>query len=634
MSRATTLCSVFVLAALAGLPTLARGQGQAAPSSQSPEARRPIDFNLPHTRQQAEVERVRRTAARDAVRRVTRLTRDVDRIDDPPSRVRVRAHIAGALWARDSATARALLVQAFDEIKLCATGVPRARRVSPDQDELLLEVLRIAQEHDALFAHHLVALAVDPSNMEFVSRERSTYESRRSIALVQNAYALIATDPALAEQTARESLRGGITSNFSGVIERLTTVDPKLAGNLLDAAIARIGTEDVAPPEIYDLAMFLVRDSLDPKRFGEKSPDAPRADKTVAQRFLDAAAAATERFVTTYESRSAKTPGSSVPFDSAAFGGDAPDVEEIAGSFFSMMTDLLPAYEQYDVERLSAARALVERAGRLTDTVSREHMYVFYGNGDTPESLAAEAEASTDSRSRSELFDLAVQLAMSQHDYDKARSIVQRVGESAKRKRLEQDIVVDLIFQAEQAGRYDEVRMLLVQLPHEELRATMAGHVLVQAMQQGRCPEVALIEQETVTLLESGRDVSPALAAETLLQLARCHTNRETDRAFDLAAAGVVAANSAARNPVDVDAYVRTGRQPPFDSLSWIGVGLNVFEGLARADYFRALRLAKSIVDPALSIEAQLVVVRAALPPVMAPVRPISHREKVIASGQ
>jgi hypothetical protein len=65
---------------------------------------------------------------------------------------------------------------------------------------------------------------------------------------------------------------------------------------------------------------------------------------------------------------------------------------------------------------------------------------------------------------------------------------------------------------------------------------------------------------------------------------------------------------------LDAAARRRFGRLvTPVDLLSLFGSGMSAFESLAGTDYFRSLQLAKSFNDRALTIVAQLAVVRTAL---------------------
>lgn len=608
MGRARRCCAHVIFAAIALTPFAANAQ---RPETEPVRERSRWYVTPSPDRPQSERDRLRRLAARDAARRLPRLLGEIERIDDVTSRVRLRAHFAAAFWDRDATTSRALITKAFDETKHCTATAPSAGEINPGRSVLRREVLRIASDHDAALAARLLA-GVSESGTGTDARIRASYESPRSIALVENALDLVRTSPANAERAARESLQGGITSNLPDVIKSLGAADAELGGRLRDAAIDRIATNHVFPLEIYTLGAFLVGDALDPKRFGE--PDGSHTcDPETARRFLQAAISATDRFVTQLEQASDDTDKLPAPFDSASFEGDeVPSVEEISGSFFSAMTDLLPAYDFYDRAGSASARALVDRLGRFMDPVERKHMYVFYDNGDTPASLVAEADASADAKSRNELLELAIELALGEHDFETARPLVERLDDLAKREWYMRSFVVDPILEAERAGRYEDVRSLLARVPSANTRASIAGHVIIMALQRGGRTDVAALEHDTIAALGPDGGVSPALAAELLLRIARFHTSlKDLETGFTLVTAAVDAANRAA--PIDVDAYRSIGRQRPFDSMTCIGGNLDAFEYLASADYPRALRLARMFAEPALRLEAHLAVVRAAL---------------------
>lgn len=85
-------------------------------------------------------------------------------------------------------------------------------------------------------------------------------------------------------------------------------------------------------------------------------------------------------------------------------------------------------------------------------------------------------------------------------------------------------------------------------------------------------------------------------------------------RGFKALKAAIDLINGSAAMAVDPKAQSRyTGEVHPTDSISLFCADLRVFEVLSRADYFQTLKLTQAFNDKALSLAAELAVIREGL---------------------
>src|SRR5262249_48840158 len=283
-------------------------------------------------------------------------------------------------------------------------------------------------------------------------------------------------------------------------------------------------------------------------------------------------------------------------------------------SFFSALTELLPAFEQHHPTRLLSARALIDRLGDWMDPIERAHMFVFYDNGDTPESLVAEAEASTGVKSKDKLYYLAASLADLKGDSDKALSIASRIGDPELRGNTIDGIWDIQIFKAIAQKRYAEAQQLVSKIMKPEGRIMRMLMIATRASESGHKTQAIPLLDETTTLLLQTYPAPSLEQAEMLMEIAQVYIKADLGRGRTAMKNAIDAINAAAGKPVDAATRRRFGRPvTPVDPLSLFGSDMRAFESLARTDYFQSLRLANSFNDRSLTIVAQLAVVRTAL---------------------
>jgi hypothetical protein len=429
--------------------------------------------------------------------------------------------------------------------------------------------------------------------------------------LGQVAISLVPEDPVGAARLGHQSLVNGIVFSLPELLSRLEKKEAELAERLLEAALVRIETEEVNALELLELARYLVGEEASPSPNNEHETDKSNQDVNSAAvvRFLNAVLTATERFVATIKPGNRDYATLQGPFSEHA------SVEERAASFFSALTKLLRPFERYHRSRLDEARTITEGLKRWMDPISRDHMFVFYDNGDTPESLIAEAEITRDAKSRDDLYNLAASLADQKGDYRKALSIASRIASVEDRLEVIEGVWSGQIGRAINAGQYEEALLLVREISRPERQVMQLVNIARQAAQTSHRPRASKALDGAINLLSTIRPLPTPESARELLEIARVYASVDASRGFNLMKTAIDQINLVEMMPRDADTHRRFARPVgPTDALTLFGSDSRWFESLARADYFKAIRLAARFNNQALSIAAQLAVVSKMLP--------------------
>jgi hypothetical protein len=544
---------------------------------------------------------------RDAVKRLGLLANRCKEIADPASRTRVQARIADALWPRDEALARRLFAQAYDDALMIPNPADGEASDNLSCGQVRSEILRSLSQHDPILAAQMVARDKADTVCSFGPRERNTYEDGRSVMLVHVACSILTKDPKVAARLARASLTGGIVSQFPGMCTRLKEMNSGLGNELIDAAIEHIQLGDINALELVSMGREILGE---PDMKGGKATlnNDKKVEAELATRLLSASLIAIARFVDRLE---ANQPAPGV--EPGVF-SPAASSEEIAASFYAALTELLPAFDRYDSQEAAAARLLLERLATRMDPVERNHMEVFYDNGDTPESLVAEAESHKDEKTKNELYELAAQLADGKESFDHVLEIVQRITDAERRADLHDGLLRNQIFRLLDEKRVDEARQLIDQIIRPELRVGVFITMAQRSAGSGNAAEALSLLDEATNLLLTIRDGQLPAQAKLFMDIARIFAAIDSSRGFKTLKAAIDLINASSAMPVDSKAQSRyTGEVHPTDSISLFCTDLRVFEVLSRADYFQTLKLTQAFNDKALSLAAELAVIREGL---------------------
>ncbi len=544
---------------------------------------------------------------RDAVQRWSLLTNRSKEIADPAARVRVQARVADALWQRDEVQARRLFTKAYDDAITIHDPGSSEPYSNLSCGHIRSEILNSLSQRDPRFAADLVARGKADTGCSFGPRERNTSEDGRSVMLAQVAVSILTKDPIEAARLGRESLSGGIVSQFPELCRNLKEVNSSLGDELMDAAIEHIRLKEINGLELVEMGREI---------FGEPSMKGGKAtlnkekkvDAALATRLLNASLIAIARMVDRLEANQLTSAGEFSAFSPVA------STEEIAASVYAALTEILPAFDRYDEEEAAAARALLERLAARMNVVERNHMYVFYDNGDTPEGLMAEGEATKDEKIKNELYELAAILADGKESFDGVMEIVQRIPDADKRTDMHDSVLRNQIFKFLDEKKAGEARQFMRQLIKPEMQVDVLTTMARRSAGSGDAADALQLLDEATDLLLGIRDGPRLMHAKMLMDIARIVAKMDAERGFKAVKMVINLINASLTIPNDAEAQSRYTRGIyPTNSLSLFGSDLEVFEVLSRADYFQALKLTQGFDDKALELVAELAIIRVKL---------------------
>jgi hypothetical protein len=619
--RAIARISILLVFFAANVGTFARAQTQQGPPSGGTLSRpstwdpRPFDPSVEAARQKA-----LKLKQANALKRLNQMVDDADLIVDASARSRLLARIAAVLWTYDEPRARSLFKFAYDQ----AINVPKSEdeiyAKRPTCGTVRAEIAQLLSSIDHKFAAQLV-IASALENCDSGPRNRASSEDIRSQMFTNIALAIVDDDPAGAYRLGLNSLDLGISFHIGDLLKKLFAKDESLGRKLLDACITRAASTDVNALEIVHLMQFLFADevSIDPKqRAAAKTEENAELKKAFSKRLLEAALKATDRFVGKIE---AQQQGKQKPDvyisdpDMQKVWTHAGDIKELSASYNAMMLNVIEGIRRYDPDELSAAQGLVERLTRWMDPLDRKHFLLFYDNGDTPQSLAAEAETTANPDYKRELYKYAFWLALNKADDQQALEYVAKLDDQDLR-----DELTDSIWSRKSAmtpaERFADAHALIEKIKRPEARLYTMLQLAERTSRSDDKQKQALIllldEAEQLTLSAA----SSSQQASIMMWLARLYAQADPNRGFDETAKAIEMFNSVAEPPIADKS--RWQFRPQFrqtDGLSLFTSDSRLFETLATSDYDRTIQLAGRFKDPSLVIAAQLIALRTALPP-------------------
>ena len=602
----------------ATMPQPANSQSPPLRVGQSAQRRLPVTASPNNDQQKALVE-----SQSDALKRLNQLADDASLIGDSSARSRLLARIASLLWPYDETRARMLFKFAFDR----AIDLPKPEDEAKEKrltcGLVRAEVTRLLSEHDPKSAAEELLNSADETTCYYGQRNRASSEHPRSELLSLTALSVVTSDPDLAYRLGLMSLEDGITTHVGELLNKLSVKDEKLARQLLSACIDRISGKDVNALEILYVALFLFQDeiSADPKQRAQANV-AEKAEfkKAFATKLLNGALVATDRFVGKIEQQlrgKEKADEHATDPEILKVWTREADIRELAASYYSMLLDVQEGVKRYDRDKLQQTQSLLDRLGRWMDPIDRDHMLVFYDNGDTPESLVNEAEKTSDSGQKRELYELASQLAQQKGDHNKALELAAKIDDEEKRNYLSDGLRLTRAFQAADKQEFGQARALIetITRPEMRLRALIDIAERITPTSETRKKEASALLDEAQVLLSTG---SPGpQQARMMMELARVYAQADSETAFGVTARAIdmVNSSSGSSNP-DKTRWQFAPIMTFSDPLSIFGTETRLFETLAKIDYARTLRLGRRFNDPALVVSAQVSVLRMNLPPI------------------
>lgn len=369
---------------------------------------------------------------------LTNLAEEVRSLDGIEQRVKLMASIADLIWPYQPEAARVYIREAFEEVakmpetKLEQEDTGAAQRRSSFQRELV----KVAARHDVQLAHTLIKQLIDrPTESSFHQSPSDSSSPHQLYSPYSLASALVDVSPQLAVEVAERGLTTGMNWHTLSFLHRLRQKDAERAGaffiSAVDAVYRRRG-RDIN--ELFILYSYLFA----PHTLITMTADGPRVielpaysllrrdasiDSDLARYFLQVSAdilLAEDRYVS--------------PSPEASMLGD-----------YYLTTLLLPHYRMYLpdlVDRIGAARSFLAASLEARMDMRLHHLPQEISPGQAESHVGAEmssvdelvdkAGRTSDPIARDRQYFRAIAFAVKKHEYDRARSLVSRLSDSAR----------------------------------------------------------------------------------------------------------------------------------------------------------------------------------------------------------
>lgn len=551
-------------------------------------------------------------------------------IDDEATRIRVEGRVAEVLYERDPARARKLYRSVFDQIEslnessVDPTVAPVGARLA-----LRVELLATLYGVDPVLAAQLAGtLDEDPENYDGGGMPFES-QSDLSATMLRVAQSLVSSDPELAASLARQGISGGVPVEFALFLPALGETNRTLADQLATDAIRIAGT---GGNSLVDVAGALPYVFPEIENYGPRQLGATTRSAALRSTLLIAALNITARYANGLNARLTSSASNDVePW--SIYGGEGLAVN------YEIAEKLAPLYDAVEPDRSGAFRGLTAQIANAMPAELRASFGTSVPNSslETAETVAAKAETITDARTREDLFSRAATLAADRGDVDLAKSYASKIEDLARRATVRSTIALQAIRRALAERRYDDARKLAKDIGEIRMRASAYTQIAAEMVQSGKRAMAAdCLDEAQVALLKDDA-VMTREKAEALVRVANAYAVLDPVRAFDVMRTALDAVNTglrrfdtlppspqsaARRNPGVV---YQLGALDPSSGL----------ETLARTDYFRSMALAQRLDSKALTVLAQIGVIRGVLRPrhvTQSAVRPPVVREAPVVA--
>jgi hypothetical protein len=538
---------------------------------------------------------------------------------------RAQARAASLLWPHDRERARVIFRRAFDSLAEAPAARPGPRGegrgeealADPLRRQLQAELLNLIARRDPELAENIarsLAPASDGLKDDAAAITRASLlesygygaqgdgapggedadapllaalparaEVERRELLVSVALQIVERDPPRAMTLAQLSLGAGISANFGRLLALMRGVDAVLADLLFSSALARMGQPGAASlVDIHVLGSYLVSSA--------GLPAGDSAKKSMAVRFLRLAFDQVMRYSSKAAPGGARGPDSELESSAVYFIG-----RQLAELFALYLPDKLPQLKA-KISELNGASAFE----RVVDPSA-----VTRPTG--PADAAREARESSDEGERSALYARAALGWLASGEVREAEAAALRITNADMRDR----VLIQIARRQTSDSRIDEAVALASRIEDDAARlgviVRLAG-VAISAKDRVRATE--LLNQAEREALR----MPPTLArSQALLTVVSSFSSFDVLRAFEVMQTAVKAINGAARG----EGARHAPSAKPAPALGGDELYHLNFEGtlavLARADFDRALLLARQLTANEVSVAAQLAVCRGGL---------------------
>ncbi len=526
-------------------------------------------------------------------------------LDKAEPRIRAQAQIADLLWKHDAPRARRLLEQAFraagdlkDERPPSPSGDRRSPLPPAPSSRIVLqgEILRVAIKHDAKLAEQLVRTIVEDAGRP---EERSAKDVapdgmdrlfNRSLILLQMAMTIMESDHVLAARLARQSLDTGINPLLPSVLLMLKTHDRARADEIYRAALQKLQQQPVeeALMSLHVYAMPSGVFTLLPLNLDAKEREALSDDPELAREYLEVA------FTKLTECAESLRAGAEQGTHKEFF-------------CFTAAQMLLPAYDRYLPDKSAMMRAvrdeLQRRIGDGTD------LFNPFAEEEPAQEFLSRAENEKEEFKRDTLYVRAVQKLLGERRFDEAIAAADKIKDEGFKSLIADAARMQAAFLHMSEGDFDTAIRYARAISTVEEQASIFASMPQKALDRNDLARATELVEEARKLIERSQDSPYKMRA--LVVTAGVMARFDSLRAFELMRRGVELAN-----------WLDEKGQSSSDPFSTVFIAflpenpLSVempFRLLARADFERALELARGFKSSERRIMAQIAVARSSL---------------------
>lgn len=536
--------------------------------------------------------------------------------DDVVLRIRTQVRVADTLWPYDERRARLQFEESFRAL-MSAKAAPSNSPTTPGEtfsqtsplSALQSEVLALIARRDADLAERLIksGAGASPDKEAGATAQTGTEEQARRDLYLQAALGIAESNPGRAAELAKAGLGGEISPEILKVLFALRSSNPAAADNLFRAALAvarrdgRRTSLNVATLAPYVLPEFTTMGAGISS--AQETGATPQAVSPLVREFLDF----------TYDSfLQLSGVAAQLGLPGAYYGSVTPNpMDYMTGQ------RLLPSFVRYMPEKAANFRQAVDAVGRnVQQTNGADTVNKMLQPGGADE-LLEQAQSERNKFLKDLLYTRAAMAAMTGGDFDRALSIVEKLGDEERRAGLGSMIKLQAAAAALKKDDLNSALRYAAGVADLRQRAYLYGTIARTLFDKDDAVRAAAILSDAERDIDKAGD--DAVKANALLIIAEVKVRLDPGQGFDAVGAAVKAFNRA-------DSAVKEGQAPsPTGGTSALSAILNaslkldapnfepVFLELARADFNRAVNLARTLEKNDRSISAQLAACRGVL---------------------
>ena len=545
------------------------------------------------------------------------VTSEAEKIEDIRERLHIIGRAAGILWSQDPERAQAEFLRVADAIDAYRPNNLNAEQLKSVRERLWADLLQEALRHDRALAGRLQQVKAK-KDKEFAPPDSAGEESKsaerqlRSKLMQANTLAQMAEEALGQKQTdqaldlVRQSMDTGVPSQYLANIfiplkmSAGARVDP-----LFDAYLALLMQRPNLPPMPLNLLAVYTFPDMQSGFVKNAGNPAPTISPKIRQKFLDTALLCINRTVNLLEERAGEQS------NQGTYG-------MIFGQTYAVATRLQPQFAAYAPDQVEVLNDLIERLAERMSQRDRRGMDVMLQPARDWSQMVENAGKEDDPLVRDTYYGQAALMAVGANDPQKAQDLLEKINSSVIRQRVEPQFLLMLVYTYTNQGNFAEALAAAQRIKPQEQFGPLLNIARAMAAKGDRTGALELLDRVRRTTEQADNDLEKV---QRLSELARVYLPLAPESSFDLLKLITNSANEVlSPNGNRVvgsmqypDKYIQV---PNTQLLIPLLFNLDdIFEALARQNFFRAHDAARSLVRPELRLHTQLTVLRSALEP-------------------